>query len=62
MSEPVHRLTLAIPASLKPTLDQMAQDERRSLTKQIIVLLEKAIRPDCRHHGGVPTTEGALQG
>lgn len=54
MAEAVHRMTLAIPASLKPRLDEIAHAERRSLNKQIIVLLEKATVITSRPEGGAP--------
>lgn len=59
MAEAVHRMTLAIPASLKPRLDAIAKAERRSLNRQIIVLLERATMPTAECGGAATAGEPA---
>lgn len=59
MRKQMYRMTLALPLTLKAELEAIAEAERRSLTKQIVVLLEGA---SAHRKGNVPATEGALQG
>lgn len=60
MNEPVFRMTLALPASLRPKIEAIAAAERRSISKQIVVLLESAVR-EVRPSGGQPAAEQELQ-
>jgi hypothetical protein len=44
MSEPTVRLLLRIPASLKAKLAELAEQEHRSLNRQIEFLLDRSIQ------------------
>jgi len=44
MSEPIARLLLRIPASLKAKLAELAEREHRSLNRQIEFLLDRSVR------------------
>jgi len=44
MSEPIARLLLRIPASLKAKLAELAKREHRSLNRQIEFLLDRSVR------------------
>jgi len=46
MTEPIVRLPLRIPASLRARLAELAEREHRSLNKQIEFLLERSIKDE----------------
>jgi hypothetical protein len=54
MSEPKARVLLRIPASLKAKLTALAEQEQRSLNKQIEFLLHQSVRER-------PSTDAELQ-
>ena len=48
LAEPRARLLIRIPASLKAKIVELAQQEHRSLNRQIEFLLDRAIRNDTK--------------
>jgi hypothetical protein len=58
MTEPRVALLVRVPASLKSRLAEIAKHERRSLSKQVELLLEKCLEPQGRDGTATPTKVG----
>ncbi len=55
MTEPRVALLVRVPASLKTRLTQMAKRERRSLSKQVELLLERYVELEGQKDRATPT-------
>jgi len=59
MTEPRARLLIRIPASLKAKLAELAQQEHRSLNRQIEYLLDRSLRDETKGEAGeLPRPKG----
>lgn len=58
MTEPRVALLVRVPASLKSRLAEMAKLERRSLSKQVELLLERCLELEGRKGSAMPAKGG----
>jgi len=58
MTEPRVALLVRVPASLKSRLAEMAKQERRSVSKQVELLLERCLELEGRKGTVVPVKSG----
>jgi hypothetical protein len=58
MTEPTVALLIRVPASLKSRLAELAKRERRSLSKQVELLLERCLEGEGRKEAAMPAKGG----